>query len=41
MKKFQDLYPYSVLQMVEGQNDSFSAALKGYKRYQTMNKCLI
>ncbi len=27
--------------MVEGQNDSFSAASKGYKRYQTMNKGLI
>ncbi len=26
---------------VEGQNDSFSAASKGYKRYQTMNKSLI
>ncbi len=27
--------------MVEGQNDSFSAASKGYKRYQTMNNGLI
>ncbi len=27
--------------MVEGQNYSFSAASKGYKRYQTMNKGLI
>ncbi len=27
--------------MVEGQNDSFSAASKGYKRYQTMNKGII
>ncbi len=24
----------------EGQNDSFSAASKGYKRYETMNKGL-
>ncbi len=29
------------LQTVEGQNDSFSAASKDYKRYQTMNKGLI
>ncbi len=29
------------LQTVEGQNDSFSAASKGYKWYQTMNKGLI
>ncbi len=29
------------LQTVEGQNESFSAALKGYKQYQTMNKGLI
>ncbi len=43
MKTFQDLYPYSFngLQMVEGQNYSFSAASKGYKRYKTMNKGLI
>ncbi len=43
MKTFQDLFPYSFngLQMVEGQNDSFRAASKGYKRYQTMNKGLI
>ncbi len=27
--------------MVEGQNYSFSAASKGYKRYHTMNKGLI
>ncbi len=26
--------------MVEGQNDSFSAALKGHKRYQTMTQML-
>ncbi len=40
MKTFQDLYLYTELQWlqtVEGQNYSFSAALKGYKRYQTMN----
>ncbi len=45
MKTVQDLYPYIVsfngLQTVEGQNDSFSAASKGYKRYQTMNTGLI
>ncbi len=29
------------LQTVEGQNDSFRAASKGYKRYQMMNKGLI
>ncbi len=29
------------LQTVEGQNDSFSAASKDYKPYQTMNKGLI
>ncbi len=43
MKTFQES-PYVIfngLQMVEGQNDSFSAASKGYKRYQTMNKGLI
>ncbi len=40
MKTFQDLYPYTFdgLQTVEGQNYSFSAASKGYKRYQTMKK---
>ncbi len=41
MKTFQDLYPYSELQTVEGQNYSFSAASKGYKRYQMLNKGLI
>ncbi len=44
MKTVQDLYPYSVLQWtpnIEGQNDSFSAASKGYKRHQTMNTGLI
>ncbi len=39
MKTFQDLYTYSFngLQTVVGQNDSFSAASKGYKLYQTIN----
>ncbi len=32
---------FNGLQTVEGQNDSFSAASKGFKRYQTMNKGLI
>ncbi len=32
---------FNGLQTVEGQNDSFSAASKGYKRYQMMNKALI
>ncbi len=32
---------FNGLQTVEGQNDSFSAASKIYKRYQTMNKSLI
>ncbi len=32
---------FNGLQTVEGQNDSFSAASKGYKQYQTMNKGLI
>ncbi len=43
MKAFQDLYPYSFygLQTIECQNYSFSAASKGYKRYQTMTKVLI
>ncbi len=45
MKTFQDFFIHIVsfngLQMVEGQNYSFSAASKGYKRYQTMNKGLI
>ncbi len=27
---------FNGLQTVEGQNDSFSAASKGYKRYQTI-----
>ncbi len=45
MKVFDEnipgLYPYSELQWTEGQNDSFSAASKGYKLYQIMNKGLI
>ncbi len=32
---------FNGLQTVEGQNYIFSAASKGYKRYQTMNKGLI
>ncbi len=32
---------FNGLQTVEGQNDSFSAASKGYKQYQTMSKGLI
>ncbi len=32
---------FNGLQMVEDQNYSFSAASKGYKWYQTMNKGLI
>ncbi len=32
---------FNGLQTVEDQNYSFSAALKGYKRYQTMNKGII
>ncbi len=32
---------FNGLQTVEGQNYSFGAASKGYKRYQTMNKGLI
>ncbi len=32
---------FNGLQTVEGQNDSFSAASKSYKQYQTINKCLI
>ncbi len=44
MKIFQDfihIVNFNGLQTVEGQNDSFSAVSKGYKRYQTMNKSLI
>ncbi len=32
---------FNVLQTVDGQKDSFSAASKGYKWYQTMNKSLL
>ncbi len=32
---------FNGLQTIEGQNYSFSAASKVYKRYQTMNKGLI
>ncbi len=41
MKTLQDSYHivnFNGLQTVEGQNDSFSAASKDYKRYKTMNK---
>ncbi len=45
MKTFHELSLHIVyingLQTVEGQNYSFSAASKGYKRYQKMNKGLI
>ncbi len=44
MKTFQDfihIVNFNGLQTVEGQNYSFRSALKGYKRYQTMNKGLI
>ncbi|ROL53902.1 hypothetical protein DPX16_19588 [Anabarilius grahami] len=35
------LVDFNGLQTVEGQNDSFSAASKGFERYQTRNKGLI
>ncbi len=35
------LVSFNGLQTVDGQNYSFSAASKDYKRYQTMNKGLI
>ncbi len=41
MKTFRiylHIVSFNGLQTVEGQNDRFSAASKGYKRYQTMNK---
>ncbi len=38
---FIHIVSFNGLQMVEGQNDSFSAASKGYKRYQTTNKGII
>ncbi len=43
MKTFQDLYQivsFNGLQTLEGHNDSFSEASKGYKPYQTMHKVL-
>ncbi len=40
MKTIQDLYHIVYFNTPNGQNDSFSAASKGYKRYQTMNKGL-
>jgi len=39
MKTFQHFSQYNGLQW--GPNESFSAALKGFKRHQTMNKGLI
>jgi len=44
MKTFQDFLHIIDLignQTVQGPNESFSAALKGFKRLQTMNKGLI
>ncbi len=44
MKTFQDflhIVIFNGLQTVEGQHYSFSAASKGYKRDQIMNKGLI
>ncbi len=44
MKTFQEFSPYSELQWTPNgwrSNYSFSAASKGYKRYQTMNKGII
>ncbi len=38
---FIHIVSFNGLQTVEGQNYSLSAASKGYKRYQTMNKGLI
>jgi len=40
MKTFQDFSPYNYI-TVQGPKDSFSAASKGFKRHQTMNKGLI
>ncbi len=37
---FIHIVSFNGLQTVESQNDSFSAASKGYKRYQTMNRVL-
>jgi len=44
MKTFQDFSLYNGLQWepnVQGPNESFSAASKGFKRHQMMNKGLI
>jgi len=44
MKTFQDflhIMDFIGNQTVHGPNDSFSAASKGFKRYQTINNCLI
>ncbi len=38
---FIHIVSFNGLQTVEGQNYSLSAASKGYKQYQTMNKGLI
>ncbi len=38
---FLHILNFNGLQTVQGQNYSFSAASKSYKRYQTMNKGLI
>jgi len=44
MKVFDEnipgLSPYNGLQTFQGPNESFSAASKGFKRHQTMNKGL-
>jgi len=40
MKTFQDFF-FIGYQMVQGPNESFIAASKGFKRHQTMNKGLI
>jgi len=44
MKTFQDflhIMGFIGNQTVEGPNESFSAASKGFKRHQIMNKALI
>jgi len=44
MKTFQDflhIMDFIGKQTVQGPNESFSAASKGFKRHQTMNKGLI
>jgi len=46
VKTFHDFSPYSLMdfngyQTVQGTKDSFSAASKGFKRFQTTNKGLI